>query len=318
VPSIGCCSTPSTVVGCGSPAASSTVGATSITWWNCDRSYLLRPLVGRVHRVRPADRVVVVGGRGSELVDARRDELGRLERRNAVEDEHLVEGPVDRAFGRCSVVSDDVVDERVLEDAEILECVEQPPHVVVGVLQEPGVDLHLAREHRLELLGHVVPRRDLLGPRRELRVGRHDPQRPLAFEDLRADRVPALVELALVLVGPLGRDVMRGVRRPRGEVDEERLVGHERLLLVHPPDRLVGHVLGEVVALFRRLVGLDRRRALVDGREVLVRLAAEEAVEVLEASAAGRPRVEGTHRAGLPDRHLVALAELRRRVAVQP
>ena len=26
-----------TVVGCGSPAASSTVGATSITWWNCER-----------------------------------------------------------------------------------------------------------------------------------------------------------------------------------------------------------------------------------------------------------------------------------------
>ena len=37
VPSIGCCSTPSTEAGCGSPAASSTVGARSITWWNWER-----------------------------------------------------------------------------------------------------------------------------------------------------------------------------------------------------------------------------------------------------------------------------------------
>ena len=33
-PSIGFCSTPWTVSGSGSPAASSTVGATSMTWWN--------------------------------------------------------------------------------------------------------------------------------------------------------------------------------------------------------------------------------------------------------------------------------------------
>ena len=38
VPSIGACRTPLTIVGCGSPAASRTVGATSMTWVNCDRS----------------------------------------------------------------------------------------------------------------------------------------------------------------------------------------------------------------------------------------------------------------------------------------
>ena len=37
-PSIGCWATPLTAVGWGSPAASSTVGATSITWWNCERT----------------------------------------------------------------------------------------------------------------------------------------------------------------------------------------------------------------------------------------------------------------------------------------
>src|SRR6186713_3630250 len=108
---------------------------------------------------------------------------------------------------------------------------------------------------------------------------------------------------------------MRSVRRARCEVHEERLVGHERLLLARPLDRLVGHVLGEVVALLRRLLRLYRRRALVDRRVVLVRLAADEAVEVLEAAAAARPGVERAHRARLPDRHLVALAELCGRIA---
>ena len=38
MPSIGDCCTPFTTVGSGRPAASSTVGAMSITWLNCDRS----------------------------------------------------------------------------------------------------------------------------------------------------------------------------------------------------------------------------------------------------------------------------------------
>ncbi len=32
-PSMGFCRTPLTIVGCGSPASSSTVGAMSIRWW---------------------------------------------------------------------------------------------------------------------------------------------------------------------------------------------------------------------------------------------------------------------------------------------
>ena len=37
VPSIGACCTPFTKSGSGMPAASSTVGATSMTWQNCER-----------------------------------------------------------------------------------------------------------------------------------------------------------------------------------------------------------------------------------------------------------------------------------------
>ena len=38
----------------------------------------------------------------------------------------------------------EAVDQRVVEDAEVLERVEEPPEVMVGVLEEAGVDLHLA------------------------------------------------------------------------------------------------------------------------------------------------------------------------------
>jgi hypothetical protein len=73
--------------------------------------------------------------------------------------------------------------------------------------------------------------------------------------------------------------------RARGEVDEERLVGHQRLLLARPLDYLDRQVLGEVVALLGRLLWLDGRRSCVDCRVPLVGLAADEAVEVLETAA---------------------------------
>ena len=49
----------------------------------------------------------------------------------------------------------------------------------------------------------------------------------------------------------------------------------------------------------------------------MVGLSTDEAVEVLEPAAAAGPGIEWPQRAGLPDWHLVAFAELRRRVAVE-
>jgi hypothetical protein len=125
----------------------------------------------------------------------------------------------------------------------------------------------------------------------------------------------ALVELALVLVDPLGRHMMRRMGRPRCEIDEERLVAHQGLLLPNVTDRLVGNVLREVVALLGGLLRLDRRRAGEDRGIVLVGLAAKEPVEVLEA-AAGRPVIERPHQAGFPDRNFVAFSELGRGITV--
>ena len=193
-----------------------------------------------------------------------------------------------------------------------------PPDVVVGVLEEAGVDLHLAGEHRLE--------------RRPARPTRPGCPRGAAVSSVSGGTTPSAFWRARVSSRRTSqpaskrprwrsdhspRHVVRGVGGARREVDEEGAVGHQRLLLADPADGAVGQVLGQVVALLRGRRRLDRRRALVERRVVLVRLAAEEAVEVLEAAAAGRPGVEGAHRARLPGRHLVALAELRGGVAVQ-
>jgi hypothetical protein len=56
--------------------------------------------------------------------------------------------------------------------------------VVVGVLEEPGVDLHLPGGHGLEVVGQVVPRGDLLVPSGQLGVGGDEAQLVLAGECL--------------------------------------------------------------------------------------------------------------------------------------
>ena len=151
----------------------------------------------------------------------------------------------------------------------------------------------------------------------ELGIGRDHPEVLLAGERLFAHPVPALVELAPVLGRPLRGDVMGGVGGAGRVVGEERLVAHQRLLRADPGDRLVGHVLGEVIPLLGGAVRLDRLVELVERRVPLVGLPADEPVEVLEPATRMRPVIERAHRARLPHRHLVALAELRRRVAVQ-
>ena len=244
-------------------------------------------------------------------------ELRGLQCGRAIEIDHLVVCALQRSLCGCPVVADDVVDQRVIEQIELFKRIHQPPNMVIGILQEPGVNLHLPDEHRLECGWHLIPRRDFFVPLRELTILRNDAQLFLPGEGLFAQLVPTLVELAFVLVRPFLRNVVRSVSRARREVDEERLIGNERLLLPNPVDGLVRHVFHQVVALFGRLLDLDRYGAFIERWIPLVRLAADEPVEIFESASAGRPSIKGTGRTGLPDRHFMTLAELRRRIPIE-
>ena len=113
--------------------------------------------------------------------------------------------------------------------AGLLQVVEQPADLVVGVAQEAGVDLRHPREQALLVVGRESPRANGVGLRPGLvpsalfssmygLIGdssacREDPQLLLALEHQLPVGLVAHVELALVLVGPLLRRVVRSVAR---------------------------------------------------------------------------------------------------------
>lgn len=267
--------------------------------------------------MRPPDHEVVQRLWRAELLDPLGHELGRLDVGRSVERDHPVERAHQPALGRATVIAGDVDDQRVVEDLETPERVDDTPDLIIGVLHVAGVDLHLPRQHRLEIIRHVLPPWDLLVPRGRLSIRRDHAELLLPGEDLLAQHVPPLVEAALVLIRPLGAHRVRRMRTAGREVHEELLVRHQRLLLMDPLDRVRRDVIVEVVALLRRLGRLDRSRALEQVRPVVVGLRADEPIKVLKPAAARRPRVKRSHLARLPRRHVVTLVDMRRRVAVQ-
>src|SRR4029077_20085331 len=106
--------------------------------------------------------------------------------------------------------------------------------MVIDELHEPGVHLHLPDEHRLERRRHFIPCRDLFVPLRQLAVWWNYTQLLLSGNRLFAQLVPALIKLPFVLIRPFLWDMVRRVGGARREVDEERLVGREGLLLSDP------------------------------------------------------------------------------------
>ena len=217
-----------------------------------------------------------------------------------VEDLVLVHGAVRPAFTGRAVVRDEH-DQRVVELAGLLEVVEQPPDLVVGVAEEAGVDLRHAAEQPLLVVGERVPGPDgvELGPglavgallvdvrvdRRQLRLVGDHAHLLLPREHELAVRLVPHVEAPLVLVDPLLGGVVRGMAGARAVVEEERLVGRDGLRVTDELERLVGDVRAEVVALLRWLRLVDGVVVVDEVGIPLVRLRPEEPVEALEAAA---------------------------------
>ena len=240
--------------------------------------------------------------------------LGR--ERDPVQRRQLVERAGERALHARAVVAPDPDHDGVLELAHLVDRVDDPADVPVGVLGVARVDLHLTGVEALVRLVERVPRRERVVARRQLRVGGDDAERLLARERLLAHHVPALVERAAVLVRPLARHVVRRVAaagRDVGEPRRRRLLGADP---VEPVDRLVAEIVLEVVLL--AVLGLgdaDDLLVLGDQRVVLPGLTAEEAPEVIEPEP-GRPAVERPREPLLVVRGQMPLPERPRQVAV--
>ena len=205
------------------------------------RGDLLGPLVRRVHRKRPADRVHRKGRRVPDAV------YRCMHLRDvvcvAVPDEMLPDGALEATLPRGAVVAQQVEHQGVLEDAELSDRIHQAPHLAVGVLGEAGVRLHEPRGDTARRWRQLIPVRHLFGPRCELGVRRDHPLRLLPGQCRHALRVPAAVEPTGVLLDPLGGDVERCMGGAEREVGEERPVGGERALRAHPVDAVVDEVL---------------------------------------------------------------------------
>src|SRR5262249_13592586 len=155
----------------------------------------------------------------------------------------------------------------------------------------------------------LVPGLHAFRAARELGVCGHHARLLLLRESLLAKFVPAHVELALVASPETVWHLMRRMRGAIRHVRKERPIGRGRLLFPDPRDRLVGQVFTQVIALLRGLWRIDACSAVEQHRLELIHLAAEKAVELLEACAS-RPAIEWTRDALFPGRHLMALAEL--------
>jgi hypothetical protein len=124
--------------------------------------------------------------------------------------------------------------------------------------------------------------------RGQLGVGRHQTELLLARQRLFPHRLVPLVEAAGELRDPVLRGVVRCVAGARGVVEEERLLRGDRLGVPDELDRLVGDVVGEVVALRGGARLIDRVVVVDEVGIPLVRLGPQEPVPPFEAPA-GRP-----------------------------
>ena len=278
------------------------------------RRHLFHPLERCVHRPCPACRKVRERPfRAPELVP---EKLVLDRHGNAIERGELVRRSVEHAFSARSVVAADVDDQGVVELPEVFDSLDDPADLVVGVREVRPVDIGLFDEELLLLPAEGIPLRQFLRPGRQLGVGRHDPQPFLVGEDGLAEFVPTLIEEMQVadLLDPFRRRMMGSVRAARHVIDKERFVGRDLFELLHVLDRLVGHGRGQVPA-WVALKGVDGRRIAEQVWLPLAGVAADEAVEVIEAHPC-RPLIERPGLARLVEGRVVVLAEPRGRVPV--
>src|ERR1700757_3358847 len=118
------------------------------------------------------------------------------------------------------------------------------------------------------------------------------------------------------LLGPLGRGMMWRMGGAPYVIDQPRLAGSDLLELLDVLDGLIRHRRLQVPAGIA-LEGVDGRRVAEQVRLPLTGVAADEAVEIIEAHSV-RPLIERPGLARLIRGRVVVLAEPRRGISVLP
>ena len=247
------------------------------------RGDLLVPLIGRVHRMRPAVGEVVLEPPAAEVVDVLDHEVFAVVDPIAEGDDLAGHSTTGRILGAGPVIALDVDDQGVVELAEFLDRIDQAPYLMIAVRQRRGVALHLPGTYPFHVRRQVIPTFVVFGGRVECGIGWDHPDLLLLLIGHLPLAVPAVVELALELVDPLLRGMVGSVRSARRVVRQERLVGVDRLLGPDPADRLVGHVGVQVIGVLTPQIRVDRQGVLIHCGTELMRVGAEEPVEVLES-----------------------------------
>ena len=174
----------------------------------------------------PARVIHVVGLRAAEGIQAAEFVEGRellLDRvGDAILGEQFADGAV-LALGAGAVVAEDVDDDRIVADAEAIEFIDHLAGLRIDVLDKAGKDFHQAALEGAFRFGDAVPTGHRFVAQRKLRVGRDPAHIFLPLENALAVGVPAIVELAFVLVRPLLEDVMRSVSCAGGPIQKNGL-----------------------------------------------------------------------------------------------
>ena len=242
----------------------------------------------------------------------------------AVEELVLVHRAVRRALAGGAVVRA-VEDQRVVELTGLLEIVEDAPDLHVGVLAERGERLGEATEqpllvvveftprtHVVRRVGHVLGNRverGQLGALGQDAAFDHPGEHPLAVG------LVAVVEHAPVLVEVLPGSVVGRVGGTRAVPQVPGLGRIRRILVAQHPDRLIGKILGQVIALLGGVGRFDEAIVLDQVRIPLIGLTTHEPVEAVEALLQRPLRAARAARNVLLG-HVVVLADPERAVPV--
>ena len=129
------------------------------------------------------------------------------------------------------------------------------PNFKVRVGQITRIDFHESRIELLLVVRQFVPGLDIRVAIWQLCIGRNHAELLLTLEHLLALGVPALVELALVLIAPVLVHLMRSMSCAGREIQEEGLVRSSLLLAIDVGDGLVGDLIAQVAS-----IGANMRR----------------------------------------------------------